>query len=120
MGKQSRAKLNKLASKFMSKKKSPRGKIEFNSIDFNSFNDYSSTGSSLKEEIDFDENSTYDLERIRAEELGSGYNTLNKNNRYKKAYKTFKTAITRNNSSQKQQMSDLESYRPKDLKNNFY
>ncbi|RNA40337.1 CUE domain-containing 1 [Brachionus plicatilis] len=120
MGKQSRAKLNKLASKFMSRNKSPRDKIEFNSIDFSSFNDYSSTGSSLKGEVDFDENSTYDLERIRAEELGSGFNTLNKNNRYKKAYKSIKTAITRNNSSQKQPISDLEAYRPKDLKNKFY
>lgn len=120
MGKQSKDKLNKLASKFMTKKKSPRPKIEFNSIDFNSYDDYSSTGSSLKEEIDFNENTTYDLERIRAEEFGNGLNTINKNGRYKKAYKSIKTAMTRNNSNQKQSMQNLESYLPKDYKNNFY
>lgn len=114
MGKQSKDKLNKLASKFVSKKKSPRPKIEFNRIDFNTYDDYSSTGSSLKEDIDLNENSTYDLERIRAEEFGNGFNSINKNGRYKKAYKSIKTAITKTNSNQKQSMQDLESYRPKD------
>ena len=120
MGRTSKIKFNKLASKFMGKKsKSPKG-IEFNSIDFNSLDGYSSTGSSLNKEdiVDINENTTYDVDKIRAEELNFGRQSISKsNNRYKKAYKSLKTAITRNNSNQ----SPFGSYSELNKgNNNFY
>jgi hypothetical protein len=125
MGKVSKLKLNKLASRFASKKKpkTSRGSIEFNSIDFNSLDGYSSTGSSLRDEhFDINENSTYDLERMRAEELSMGRNSLSRGSRYKKAYNSIKTVMKRSNPTQSPSgsYSDLNKGPTTFNKNNFY
>lgn len=50
--------------------------------------------------LNIEDNETYDLERIRDEELNSRFDTINKNsNKYKKVYRSFKTVINKRNSS---------------------
>jgi hypothetical protein len=47
-----------------------------------------------------EDNESYDLERIKDEELNSRFDTINKNsNKYKKVYRSFKTVINKRNSS---------------------
>jgi hypothetical protein len=47
-----------------------------------------------------DDAETYDLERIKDEELNSRFDTIDKNsNKYKKVYRSFKTVINKRNSS---------------------
>lgn len=122
----SRAKLQKLATKFVSKAKSKYNKafdntksIQFSSLDYNTNKPFD-THSSLrtKEDLLIDiHNDTYDLEKLKAEEANyKPVNTLG-NSRYKKVYKSFRSAIKRNSSSS---YTDLNNNNTKQLTSNDF
>lgn len=129
MGKASRIKLGKLAAKFSIKAKNKYNKAMdqtaltctnlftsftplTNSSDSyyvkndsnnNTIKKYDTLSSSKELSLidqfqNYEQEDTYDLEKIKAEEMNSNNSTTN-NSRYKKVYRSFKSAIRRNSSA---------------------
>lgn len=61
---------------------------------------------------------TYDLEKIKAEEYNSKFDTFSKNNKCKKVYRSFKTAMKRNSSASSSSSSSIGSSASSNMNSN--